>query len=184
MKNLSLDTPGAACTEIEEATEILIWDCARHNDIARAQRLLYQRLDEAAVGDARDGVEHSKRGYTLTCDFGQNIECPCYNSNQPGCTYYYTLLNVFNFEVVDHSHDHGNQMIGNHMYCRVYHEGIGKKGGTNVVSLIVKTLQDMKILKQSNPGRELNIIFDNCSGQNKNNTVLKLGLWLNKMGYF
>ncbi len=50
--------------------------------------------------------------------------------------------------------------------------------------LIVKTLQDMNILREDNPGRELNIIFDNCSGQNKNNTVLKLALWLKEMGYF
>jgi hypothetical protein len=62
MNNLSLDTPGAARTEIEEAKEILIRDCARHIDMARAQRLLYQRLEEAAVCDARDGVEHSMRG--------------------------------------------------------------------------------------------------------------------------
>ncbi len=105
MKNLSLDTPGAACTEIEEAKEILIRDCARHINMARAQRLLYQRLEEAAVGNARDGVEHNKQRYTLTCDFGQIMQCPCYNSKQPGCTYYYTPLNVFNFGVVDHSHD-------------------------------------------------------------------------------
>jgi hypothetical protein len=30
----------------------------------------------------------------------------------------------------------------------------------------------------------LNIIFDNCSSQNKNNTVLKLPAWLMAMGYF
>jgi hypothetical protein len=30
----------------------------------------------------------------------------------------------------------------------------------------------------------LNIIFDNCSGQNKNNAVLKLPAWLMAIGYF
>jgi hypothetical protein len=30
----------------------------------------------------------------------------------------------------------------------------------------------------------LNIIFDNCYSQNKNNTVLKLLAWLMAMGYF
>jgi hypothetical protein len=53
-----------------------------------------------------------------------------------------------------------------------------------VASLIVKTLQDMNILREGNPGGELNIIFDNCTGQNKNNTVLKLAIWLKEMGYF
>jgi hypothetical protein len=50
--------------------------------------------------------------------------------------------------------------------------------------LIYKTLRDYGFLKENNPAAELNIIFDNCSGQNKNNTVLKLLLWLVEMGYF
>ena len=33
-------------------------------------------------------------------------------------------------------------------------------------------------------GGELNIVFDNCSGQNKNNTVLKYLLYLTELGYF
>ena len=109
--------------------------------MARAQRFLYQKLEEVAVRDAKDAVKHLERRYTITCDFGQNIQCPCYNSKQPGCTYYYTPLHVFNFGVVDHSHKYGNRNIGNHMYCHVFHEGIGKKGGANVASLIVKTLR-------------------------------------------
>jgi hypothetical protein len=141
-------------------------------------------LEKAAVDDARDGVEHTKWRYTLSCDFVQNMQCPCFISKQPGCTYYYTPLNIYNFRVVDHLHDYGNRTIGKHMHCHVYHEGIGKKGGTNVASLIVKTLRDMNILRKGNPVGELNIIFDNCRGQNKNNTVLKLAMWLKKMGYF
>jgi len=169
LNRVSLDAPGAACTKIKEAKEILIRECTLHIEMARAQRLLHQRLEKAAVDDAKDAVEHThtKRRYTLTCDFGQNMQCPCYNSNQPGCTYYYTPLNIYNFGVVDHSHDHGNRTIGNHMHCHVYHEGIGKKGGTNVASLIVRTLQDMNILREGNPGGELNIIFNNCTGQTK-----------------
>ena len=61
---------------------------------------------------------------------------------------------------------------------------VGKKGGTNVASLIVKTLREMKLLQDNEVSGELNIIFDNCSGQNKNNTVLKLAMWLKEMRYF
>jgi len=70
------------------------------------------------------------------------------------------------------------------MHCHVYHEGVGKKGGTNVASLIVKTLHEMKLLQDNEVGGKLNIIFDNCSGQNKNNTVWKLVMWLKEMRYF
>jgi hypothetical protein len=40
------------------------------------------------------------------------------------------------------------------------------------------------LLRLDDPGLELNIVFDNCSGQNKNNTVLKYLLWVSEMGYF
>jgi hypothetical protein len=70
------------------------------------------------------------------------------------------------------------------MHAHVYHEGVGKKGANNVCSLIVKTLRLIGILRENDMGGELNIVFDNCSGQNKNNTVLKLLVWLTEMGYF
>ena len=120
LNSISLDIPGAACMKIKEAKENLIWECSLHIEMAQAQRLLYQRLEKAAVDDAKDAVEHTKWQYTLTCDFGQNMQCPCYNSNKPGCTYYYTPLNIYNFGVVDHSYDYGYRMIGNHMHCHVY----------------------------------------------------------------
>jgi hypothetical protein len=50
--------------------------------------------------------------------------------------------------------------------------------------LIMKTLQKLNLLCKDSVGGELNIIFDNCSGQNKNNTVLKPPAWLMAMGYF
>jgi hypothetical protein len=70
------------------------------------------------------------------------------------------------------------------MHCHVYHEGVGKKGANNVSSLIMKTLRGLNLLHKDSVGGELNIVFDNCSGQNKNNTVLKLVAWLMAMGYF
>ena len=42
----------------------------------------------------------------------------------------------------------------------------------------------LKLLKEDTIGRELNIIFDNCCGQNKNNTVLRLVAWLVQLGHF
>ncbi len=70
------------------------------------------------------------------------------------------------------------------MHCHVYIEGVGKKGANNVALLIMKTLQKLNLLREDSVGGELNIIFDNCSGQNKINTVLKLPAWLMAMGYF
>ncbi len=112
------------------------------------------------------------------------MELPNYNNEQLGCTYYFSPLSVYNLGVVNHGHDYVNSNVAPHMYTHVYHEGVGKKGANNVASLIVKSLRRLNLLREDTAGGELNIIFDNCSGQNKNNTVLKLSAWLKAMGYF
>jgi hypothetical protein len=107
---------------------------------------------------------------------------PFFGSSQPGETYYYTPLNVYLFGVVDASKD-------DHLYGHLYKEGDGKKGGNSVASLIMKTLDKIGLLKQDETGnvitgKELNIVFDNCAGQNKNNYVLWLVPYLVELGYF
>ena len=102
------------------------------------------------------------------------MELPIYNNEQPGCTYYFSPLSVYN----------GNGNVAPHMYAHVYHKGVGKKGANNVASLIVKTLCRLNLLHEDTASGELNIIFNNCSGQNKNNMVLKLSVWLKATGYF
>ncbi len=66
----------------------------------------------------------------------------------------------------------------------MYHKGGGKKGANNVALLIVKTLQQLNLLCEDSVGGELNVIFNNLLGQNKNNTVLSLAAWLMSVGYF
>lgn len=112
------------------------------------------------------------------------MELPVYNEEQPGCTYYYSPLSEYNLGVINHAHMYDNGMIAEHMHCHVYHEGVGKNGANNVATLIVKTLEQSNILRDDLTGGELNIIFDNCSDQNKNNTVLKLAAWIKHIGYF
>ena len=49
----------------------------------------------------------------------------------------------------------------------VHTDAVGRKGANNVVSLIMKTLRDLNLLRTDEQGDELNIVFDNCTGQNK-----------------
>ncbi len=112
------------------------------------------------------------------------MELTMYNNEQPGCTYYFIPLSVYNLGVVNHAHIYDDRWVSEHLHCHVYTEGIGKKGANNVALLITKTLQKLNLLCKDSVGNELNIIFDNCSCQNKNNTVLKLPAWLMAMGYF
>jgi hypothetical protein len=53
-----------------------------------------------------------------------------------------------------------------------------------MASLIMKTLRHLNLFCDDEHGSELNIVFDNCCGQNKNNTVLRLAAWIAQLGYF
>jgi hypothetical protein len=104
LQTINLNVMGAAATKAREAKEQLILTCRKHIKMARAQRVLYQQKEQEARDDVKQQVPHSQRRVTITADFGQNIEIPCFNSQQPGCTYYYSTLTINNFGVVDHSH--------------------------------------------------------------------------------
>ena len=60
-------------------------------------------------------------------DYGQKIELPYYAYDQPGCIYYYSSLEVYNFGIVDHAYDYGKEVFVVHLHAHVYHAGIQKK---------------------------------------------------------
>jgi hypothetical protein len=182
--DIDMELPEAAGTPAEEERELLLLEVGLHVRMYRAQRALYQEKVDLAIADAKAGVEFHHRQYTFVVDYGQNMELPVYNKEQPGVTYYFSPLSIYNLGMVNHAHEYANGEVKEHMYAHVYHEGVGKKGANNVASLIVKTLRQLNLLRDDSAGGELNIIFDNCSGQNKNNTVLKLAVWIKAMGYF
>jgi hypothetical protein len=69
------------------------------------------------------------------------------------------------------------------LHAYAYSEEEGGKGGNNVTSLIMKHLKDRGFLDGEKRMR-LNIVMDNCPGQNKNNFVLRLAPYLQEKGYF
>ncbi len=82
--NISINEPECAATTIEEERELLLLESAEHVVMARAQRKLYQEKMDKAQEHARSGMVHSERTYTFVVDYGQNMELPVYNANQPG----------------------------------------------------------------------------------------------------
>jgi hypothetical protein len=81
--------------------------------------------------------------------------------------------------VDDDGNDDGNET--DHLYFHAYKEGYGAKGRNNVASMLMKTLDSLGLLKEQ-ATEELNIVMDNCSGQNKNNHVLLLAPYLVESG--
>ena len=180
------DDDGIAPHREDETKEQMLLRAATHVECARCQRALYQHYVHKAKTHAKQKLPHNEKSYTYVVDYGQNMSLPSYNEEQPGPAYYYSPLNVYNLGVVNHAYvyDGDTNDPKEHMYAHVYHEGIAKKGANNVASLIMKTLGLENVLREGDPGGELNIVFDNCSGQNKNNTILDLVPYFLERGYF
>jgi hypothetical protein len=69
------------------------------------------------------------------------------------------------------------------LYAYIYEEDQGHQGGNNVASLLYKHLEDNNLLNVINR-RQLNVIMDNCAGQNKDKMVIRFGVYLLEMYYF
>jgi hypothetical protein len=135
-----------------------------------AESRLYKQLNKP----------HTERTYTFVADFCQNIALPHFGKKKPGDRYYLTPTSIYGFGFADVSHipfDDGKP--SDHLCFHCFKEGDGNKGGNNVASLIIKSLKKFGLLQvdglgNSIRGKELNIVMDNCGGQNKNNHVILL----------
>ena len=91
-------------------------------------------------------------------------------SNQEAATYYYSPLNVYTFGIVNCS------TAPTQLLAFIYYEGQAKKGGNAVTSMLWKMLQ-YKGLLNGGTEHEINLVFDNCAGQNKNRMVTLSSSW-------
>ena len=82
---VDLNPPEAVSTEVDKERELILLEAAEHIKMARAQRALYQAKVDLAVQDATAKKDHLRRVYTFVVDYGQNMELPIYNKEQPGC---------------------------------------------------------------------------------------------------
>ena len=82
------------------------------------------------------------------------MECPSFNQEQPGMTYYFSLLTVNYLGVVNYDHVQEAGSVNIHMHCHVYKEGGSKKFADNVVSFIIKTLKTANIIQENDRGKK------------------------------
>jgi hypothetical protein len=102
---------------------------------------------------------------------------PFFGSNQLGDTYYFTPKTVNGLGIVD------CRRGKDQLKLYVYGEDEGAKGGNNVASIIIHFLKERGLL-DGHKRKKLNIIMDNCGGQNKNRHELRLALYLVHKGCF
>jgi hypothetical protein len=179
-KNLEMDdVPQDLQLETQPALterEAILSKATLHVQQAMIQRKLANTMIQKAI-DTHD-LPHSERHYCFIADFSQNMELPFFGASQPGDTYYFSPLKINVFGIVDCS------IFGGKLSAHVYHEGIGKKGGNNVTSMLVNEFKRLNIMRENQTGKELTVIMDNCAGQNKNRMVLRLATYLVEAEYF
>ena len=104
-------------------------------------------------------------------DYCQNLDLPHLGGEQPGDTYYYSPVWLYCLGLVDVAEDR---------LCPYIYEESAAKEGTNKNSSILLYHLITFIVSYFcySPGiNKLNIIMDNCGGQNKNGTVLKMAIF-------
>lgn len=84
--------------------ENMILRAERHVKMAQAQRLLYVSLVHKARQHVRLKLPFNRRSFTFVVDYGQNMELPIFNHEQPGCSYYYSPLGIYNLGMVDEAY--------------------------------------------------------------------------------
>ena len=175
--NLNIGLQIDSTDDINE--EEIIVKMGAHVEAFRAQRKYTKKKALESKLDLESNITWPDKRYCVCGDYSQNLDLPHFGGEQPGDTYYFSPYSISIFGLVNHA----NEILSSYTYP----EGVGKKGGNNVVSLIYKYLLDNGIIalaETHRPGKEFTIIFDNCAGQNKNRMVIRFGQYLVDKGIF
>jgi hypothetical protein len=171
----------------EDSMELMIEKAALHIRQAKDMRAMFagkQALSRQwyATVQPLDSISNELWSEAVDCligDYCQNMGLPYMGEHQPGETYYFSPLTVNCFGIANVGHEKAD------LTAYVYHEGEGKKGGCNVASLIYKYLDEQALIQPDRgPRKELNIVMDNCGGQNKNRFVIQLACLFVELHYY
>lgn len=135
----------------------------QHIRTAKYQRQCLRYSEIAANLDTNINVNPSNNHYVFICDYTQIIELS-----------FLTPKSVYTFGMVDivHKCNEAAQLVGEYLHTHLYSEKEDDNCSKNIASLIMKTLTNLNILREGEARGKLTTVFDNFTGQNKNNTVL------------
>eukprot|EP00835_Amoeboradix_gromovi_P001932 NODE_99_length_20944_cov_0.552746.p4 type:complete len:294 gc:universal NODE_99_length_20944_cov_0.552746:8306-7425(-) len=150
------------CTEFKTS----IANTETESILSQLSRAFQDYLLQAKMAQLDYNQSKSLSGVThLSFDFSQNLVLPCFQ-DQPLELYFLSLLNVSLFGI--HNETRSRQLN------YIYREDQGKKGSNNVASMLVDYIHRLP----KSEIKHLILFADNCAGQNKNNTIVKLLCWL------
>ena len=166
-------------TDEADIAESIILKAAIHVRQTRSQRQLANLKIEQAIFTNNEDLSvlsQDQRVQTIIIDYCQNLNLPHLGSDQPGDAYYFSPMSIFCFGVCN--------AINNELTAYVYDESEGAKGGNNVASLVLDYVKHNFVRDDLPPMKELNIIMDNCAGQNKNRMVIRTAAYIMESGMF
>lgn len=129
---------------------------------AVAELMVHKRRSKKfynSLNETKKICEDDKKTIGISIDFMANVSLPCIPVQD---LYYFRQLTLNVFGI--------HNLSTREMTCFVYHEGEGGKGANDVCSMIqwyINNKIDMDIVET------LYIFADNCTGQNKNNTLIR-----------
>ena len=177
-------TPEELASLIEEI-EKEIERARNHVRMHEAQREDSQRYTTMSQDDHKNGVALSERTKTVTMDMSQNTHLPWLGGDQCGDLYYMSPWTQYIFGIVDNA--------THFLDAFIWGEGTANRGADNIVSCLNKYITKYGVVGEEQPTsnqasrgpnlKRLVIIADNCSGQNKNNCVIKYCCWLVEAGW-
>ena len=155
--------------DIQETREHVVMLANKHIIAARAQKRFAQIKVDKAIESA---------SATLVLDYCQNLDLPHLGGEQPADTYYFSPVWLYCLGIVD--------VTEGRLYAYLYDKASAKKGANDVASIllyhvIIFVIGNFRYIEEV---RELNVIMDNCGGQNKNGTVIKMAAYFVKGGQF
>ena len=150
--NTGLDDVTGLLTNLNLEEELDIKERSKELEAATLhikQAVVQRKLANTRIQEEIDDVEksHGEQRHIFIADYCQNMELQLLGASQPGDTYYFALLKINVFGIVDCS------IFGGSLGAHVYDEGQGKKGGNNVASLLIKDLREKNLLRDNKPGK-------------------------------
>ena len=148
--------------------EAVINQAAMHVKQAQIQRELFN--EKIAEAKSSRFLPRKERTVTWVLDYAQNMALPQFGGEQPGVTYYLCPMNIYVLGIVD--------TVDDTLLAQVYGEDVAGKGGNCVASMLYDRVNEALVPRPSDldkePIKELNLVMDNCGGQNKNRMVMRL----------
>ena len=123
-----LTEPGDKDEELELEERLIA--SANHVTMARAQRLYRNEIVRRCKEKHKENLHFNYSDFALTFDYIQNLGVPYFREEQPGDMYYFSILTLNIFGIVDHREEQ------DYLFRFLYHEGERSKATNNIGSIV------------------------------------------------